>query len=134
MVSWCVQNEILELKHSPRLFKIELQENEGKPYERRAASLTKGGVFLMDAGSSFYQWNGPAASPALKQKAAQVMGPMLQTVRCLLLQVTPVVVSGLESNDKFWSYLGGKPATLREDASVCSFRRERERERGRERE
>lgn len=74
------------------------------------ASLNDGDVFLLDAGLKLYQWNGTRSNPNERRKCNQVV----ETIKAERNKSESVILDGLEDNEEFWNYFGGKPEKVAE--------------------
>jgi hypothetical protein len=72
-------------------------------------SLNDGDVFLLDAGLELFQWNGRSAGIAEKRKANEIINNLKKDRNG---KPKSGILDGLEDNESFWKFLGGKPASV----------------------
>jgi len=95
-------------KYVPRLLWLKGKKNiRVREVEKKAGSLNSGDVFILDAGLKLYQWNGKAAGPFEKNRAAQLTRKFDDE-----RDGKPEVIVMEEGNEDatFWKELGGKGA------------------------
>jgi len=75
----------------------------------KVESLNDGDVFLLDAGLKIFQWNGTTAGVFEKRKATELIRNLKERRNG---RPTSIILDGLEEDDEFWGFFGGKPASL----------------------
>ena len=102
-------NHVKPEEYRPRLLWLKGRRRvRVKEMPKTHESLNSGDVFILDAGLKLYQWNGSAAGPREKMRAAQLVRSLDDERRGL-----PEVIVVEEGDDEgdaaaFWEALGGK--------------------------
>jgi len=72
-------------------------------------SLDDAYSYVLDDGLRIFQWNGTKANPAEKRKADQIIHSLVEERDG---KPKHIVLDGLEANNDFWTFFGGKPPSI----------------------
>eukprot|EP00343_Euplotes_focardii_P009527 CAMPEP_0205826458 /NCGR_PEP_ID=MMETSP0206-20130828/28688_1 /ASSEMBLY_ACC=CAM_ASM_000279 /TAXON_ID=36767 /ORGANISM="Euplotes focardii, Strain TN1" /LENGTH=474 /DNA_ID=CAMNT_0053126395 /DNA_START=26 /DNA_END=1450 /DNA_ORIENTATION=+ len=92
-------------EYKPRLLHCKGKNNNVRveQVEMAVASLNKGDAFILDAGLTIYQWNGPGSGVAEKNKCRDIR---LGLVDERNQRPKSVILDGCEEDEAFWALLG----------------------------
>lgn len=112
-------NKVKPEEYQPRLMHCKGKNNRVRveQCDLTVASLNKGDAFILDNGLTLYQWNGPGAGVAEKNKARDIRLGLsdVRNGRCKSL-----VLDGAEDEPAFWALLGADATPAMSDIAEAS--------------
>jgi hypothetical protein len=108
-------NKVEAVEYKPRLFQISGHKSNTlvvRQVPLSCNSLNKGDVFVLDAGTAVYQWNGEGSSGKEKNKSSEYCHAIANSRKNVKVSVFGIILLILDQDDKdaepFWTAVGGK--------------------------